>query len=107
MKNSLRTYRKRSELTIEDVAQLMGIKESSTLSRCERNRRNPCYKVVFVYHLLFDVPIEKIFDDEVKIIFNELIKNIDPLIEELKKQGETKRNNERIAFLKAFKNKKI
>ncbi|HAZ00588.1 MAG: hypothetical protein A2W90_04875 [Bacteroidetes bacterium GWF2_42_66] len=96
-------YRKKSELTIEDVAQLLELQESSTLSRCERNERKPCFEVVFTYHLLFNVSIEKLFEDEMKFTLKKIRKNIDPLITELKKQSTTRKIRARIAFLNSLK----
>jgi transcriptional regulator with XRE-family HTH domain len=110
MQNLLRTYRKKTELSIEDVAQLLNMPESSTLSRCERGFRKPTLEVIFTYHLLFEASIEKLFENDMKYTFKKIIKNIDPLIEKLKQQDYSRKIQARIQFLKNLKevtNKKL
>jgi transcriptional regulator with XRE-family HTH domain len=103
MQNLLRTYRKRTELSIEDVSQLLNMRDSSTLSRCERGYRKPNLEIIFTYHLLFEVSIDKLFENEMKYTFKKIEKNIDPLIEDLSKQEMTKRVEARILFLNSLK----
>jgi len=103
MQNLLRTYRKKTELSIEDVSQLLSMQDSSTLSRCERGCRKPNLEIIFTYHLLFEVSIEKLFENEMKIIYRKIGKNIDPLIEELSKQNLTRKVEARISFLNSLK----
>jgi|WetSurMetagenome_2_1015567.scaffolds.fasta_scaffold284029_2 DNA-binding XRE family transcriptional regulator len=103
MQNLLRTYRKKTELSIEDVSQLLNMQDSSTLSRCERGCRKPNLEIIFTYHLLFEVSIEKLFENEMKIIYRKIGKNIDPLIEELSKQNLTRKVEARISFLNSLK----
>lgn len=103
MRNLLRTYRKRTELSIEDVSMLLNMHDSSTLSRCERGYRKPNLEIIFTYHLLFEVSIEKLFENEMKYTFGKISKNIDPLIEELKKQGIHRKVEAKISFLNSLK----
>lgn len=103
MQNLLRTYRKKTELSIEDVSQLLNMQDSSTLSRCERGCRKPNLEIIFTYHLLFEVSIEKLFENEMKFIYRKIGKNIDPLIEELSKQNLTRKVEARISFLNSLK----
>ncbi len=103
MQNLLRTYRKKTELSIEDVCHLLSMQDCSTLSRCERGLRKPNLEIIFTYHLLFDVSIEKLFESEMKYTFRKIDKNIDPLLEELQKQNSTRKVEARILFLRALK----
>jgi DNA-binding XRE family transcriptional regulator len=103
MRNLLRTYRKKTELSIEDVSQLLNMQDSSTLSRCERGCRKPNLEIIFTYHILFEVSVEKLFENEMKYTFVKIAKNIDPLIENLKKQDMTRKVEARISFLKSLK----
>ncbi len=103
MQNLLRTYRKKTELLIEDVSQLLNMQDSSTLSRCERGNRKPNLEIIFTYHLLFEVSIEKLFENEMKFTFKKIEKNIDPLIKNLQNQESTKKVEARIAFLNSLK----
>lgn len=103
MQNLLRTYRKKTELSIEDVSQLLNMRDSSTLSRCERGYRKPNLEIVFTYHLLFEVSIEKLFENEMKYTFKKIAKNIDPLIENLQGQDRNRKSEARISFLNSLK----
>lgn len=103
MRNLLRTYRKKTELSIEDVSHLLKMQDSSTLSRCERGYRKPNLEIIFTYHILFEVSIEKLFENEMKYTFKKIAQNIDPLIEELKKQDPTRKVEARISFLNSLK----
>lgn len=110
MRNLLRTYRKKTELSIEDVSRLLNMQDSSTLSRCERGCRKPNLEIMFTYHILFAVSIEKLFEEEMKYTLKKIDKNINPLIENLQKQDMTKKVEARLSFLRSLKdliNKKI
>lgn len=103
MQNLLRTYRKKTELSIEDVSQLLNLQDSSTLSRCERGYRRPNLEIIFTYHILFQVSVEKLFENEMKSTFSKIAKNIEPLIEELQKQDITRKITAKISLLNSLK----
>lgn len=103
MQNLLRTYRKKSELSIENVSELLGLPDSSTLSRYERGERKPRSEIIFTYHILFQVSVEKLFEKEMNDTFLKIAKNIDPLINSLKQLESTKKNKARIVFLNSLK----
>lgn len=103
MQNLLRTYRKKTEISIDDISQLLKMKDSSTLSRCERGFRKPSLEIIFTYHLLFEVSIEKLFEKEMKQTFSKIRENIQPLINELKKQNSSKKVEARIFYLNSLK----
>lgn len=110
MRNLLRTYRKKTELSIEDVSRLLNMQDSSTLSRCERGYRKPNLEIIFTYHILFAVSVDKLFENEMKNTLKKIAVNIDPLIEDLIKQDMSRKVESKIAFLKSLKdliNKKI
>lgn len=103
MRNLLRTYRKKTELSIEDISFLLGMQDSSTLSRCERGCRKPNLEIIFTYHILFQVSIDKLFESEMKSTLVKIAENIDPLISNLLKQELTRKVESRITFLKSLK----
>jgi len=103
MRNLLRTYRKKTELSIEDVSRLLSMPDSSTLSRCERGYRKPNLEIIFTYHILFEVSVEKLFENEMKFTYATIALNIEPLIEDLMKQDITKKVEAKIAFLNSLK----
>ncbi len=103
MRNLLRTYRKRTELSIEDVSRLLNMEDSSTLSRCERGYRKPNLEIIFTYHILFEVSVEKLFENELKHTYVKIAKSIDPLIEELKNQDASRKVESKISLLNSLK----
>lgn len=76
--NFLRIVRKRSQLTQIDIAAILKISDWSNVSRWEQGHRTPNVVVLLLYHLLFDIPIESLFDRQK----NELKQIIVPRIEE-------------------------
>ena len=103
MRNLLRTYRKRTELSIEDVSRLLNMEDSSTLSRCERGYRKPNLEIIFTYRILFEVSVEKLFENELKHTYVKIAKSIDPLIEELKNQDASRKVESKISLLNSLK----
>jgi transcriptional regulator with XRE-family HTH domain len=59
--NYLRTFRKRSYLSQDEVAYLLGCKNGSKISRYERFSRTPTLETVFRYAVLFGVPGRDLF----------------------------------------------
>ena len=59
--NYLRTYRKRSYLSQDEVAYLLGCKNGSKISRYEHFTRKPTLETVFRYAVLFGVPGRDLF----------------------------------------------
>jgi DNA-binding XRE family transcriptional regulator len=103
MRNLLRTYRKRTELSIEDIAFLLSMPDSSTLSRCERGCRRPNLEIMITYHIIFQVSIEKLFENEVRNAKQKIASNIDPLINTLLEQDLNRKVEARVTFLKSLK----
>jgi transcriptional regulator with XRE-family HTH domain len=103
MKNSLRIYRRKTDIKITDIIQLLKTLDSSNLSKCERGSRKPTHEMLFVYHLIFDVSIEFFFEEEIQLVLKEIKRNIEPLIGVLKKQTQTKRITSRISSLHSLK----
>jgi transcriptional regulator with XRE-family HTH domain len=60
--NYLKLVRKRSSLTQSDIAALLNLSDYSNICRWERGHHSPNMDALMLYHLLFDVPIETLFD---------------------------------------------
>src|SRR5262245_59281885 len=58
--NYLRTYRKRSGLSQDEVAFLLGFKGGTKVSRHERFSRQPNLETVFAYETIFGVPAREL-----------------------------------------------
>jgi transcriptional regulator with XRE-family HTH domain len=59
--NYLRTYRKRSGLSQDDVAFLLGCQSGAKVSRYERFARVPTLETALTYEALFGVPARELF----------------------------------------------
>jgi len=79
------------------------MEDSSTLSRCERGYRKPNLEIIFTYHILFEVSVEKLFENELKHTYVKIAKSIDPLIEELKNQDASRKVESKISLLNSLK----
>ncbi|MCE5311430.1 MAG: helix-turn-helix transcriptional regulator [Acidobacteriales bacterium] len=59
--NYLRTYRKRSGLTQDEVAYLLGLVSGSKVSRYELYRRIPNLETALTYEAIFRTPVRELF----------------------------------------------
>ena len=57
----LRSYRKRSGLTQDELAYLAGLKDGSSISKIERLHREPELKTLLTCEALFQVPAQDLF----------------------------------------------
>jgi transcriptional regulator with XRE-family HTH domain len=103
MRNFLRTYRKKTELSIDNISFLLSMPDSTYLSRCERGKRKPTLEIILTYQIIFQASTDNLFEEQTRRTLNKISENIIPLIEYLSKQKKTKRGKERIAFLTLLK----
>jgi len=61
LENYLKTYRKHSGLTQDEIAFLLGHKNGTKISRFERFTRKPDLQTALAYQLIFGTPAEVIF----------------------------------------------
>jgi|ERR1051325_3005198 DNA-binding XRE family transcriptional regulator len=59
--NYLRTYRKRSCLSQDDVAFLLNTKKGAAVCRRERSRQTPNLPTLLAYEILFRTPVRALF----------------------------------------------
>lgn len=59
--NYLRTYRKRSGFSQEDLAFLLGVRSGAKVSRYERFARLPGLPTALAYEAIFQVPMRELF----------------------------------------------
>ena len=97
--NLLRLYRKRSGLTIADVAFLMDISNHSIISRYEKGYRTPSIELILMYHVLFDTEMDAFFDSHKERILQQLPIRLKRLIEQLNQNNETAKRTSRTKFL--------
>ena len=61
LENYLRTYRKRSGLSQNEVAYLLGCRNGTKVSRYERYTRKPSLETLFAYEVMFGAPARELF----------------------------------------------
>jgi transcriptional regulator with XRE-family HTH domain len=59
--NYLKTHRKRTGFSQDEVAFLVGMSGGAKVSRYERARRLPSLETAFAYQALFDLPLKELF----------------------------------------------
>lgn len=97
--NYLRMYRKRSQLTQNDVAFLLKLSDYSNVSRYEQGLRKPEIENLLAYHLLFDIPIESLFERQKHELKDTIRKRVEERLKELKTQPSDAKLRARITFL--------
>jgi len=99
--NYLRMCRKVSHLNQSDIAFIMRLPDSSSISRWEQGQTMPHIEVLMVYHLLFDIPIESLFERQKQSLSDRLTERIRLLLENLKVLEPSEKGSERISFLES------
>ena len=61
LQHYLRTYRRRSGLSQEEVARLLGATTGTKVSRYENFKRQPAVITVFAYEIIFNRPVRDLF----------------------------------------------
>ena len=61
LENYLRTYRKRSGLSQDEVGFLLGCQNGTKVSRYERFARKPSLETLFAYEVVFGAPARELF----------------------------------------------
>jgi transcriptional regulator with XRE-family HTH domain len=61
LQNYLRTYRKRSGLSQDEVAFLLGCRGGTKVSRYERSARKPNLETLFAYEVMFGASARELF----------------------------------------------
>jgi transcriptional regulator with XRE-family HTH domain len=61
LENYLRTYRKRSGLSQDEMAFLLGCQNGTKVSRYERFARKPNLETLFAYEVVFGAPARELF----------------------------------------------
>lgn len=81
--HDLRKHRKRSPFTQQDIAELLGNKDISQISRHETNPAHPQVELGLLYEILFGIPVSELFSNQKQSIINRLQKRIPNIIHEL------------------------
>jgi transcriptional regulator with XRE-family HTH domain len=97
--NFLRVVRKRTQLTQIDIASILRLPDIANVSRWEQGLKRPGVEVLLAYHLLFNVPIEALFERQKHELRQILIPRVHDRIAHLKTLGNDPKVTSRMAFL--------
>lgn len=98
-KNYLRQYRKLTDITQSDIGFLLNQPDNIKICRYEQGERKPPMDMILLYHLLFNVPVDSLFEIQKDNLNEDLIVRINSLIHELKQHEPSQRVRNRIEFL--------
>lgn len=102
LKNYLRTYRLKSGLTQRDVAFLLSLDSSSTISRIEKNNRTPTATILLGYCTIFNAQPGDIAPGLLLDIETAVENRADVLKKRLEKTPESPLVLQRISFLESL-----
>lgn len=97
--NYLRMYRKRSRLAQADIASILRLSDYSNISRWEKGQRKPSIELLILYNVLFDIPIEALFERQRDELRGAIGDRLRARVGELRLLKPTRRVESRIAFL--------
>lgn len=78
----LKSYRERTGVSLQDMASIIGI-DTGNLSKIEHGKLEPNLIVLFSYHLILKIPIEKLFKNHYPEITKACLGNAEELREKL------------------------
>lgn len=97
--NLLRLVRIRAPLTQGDIAAILQIADFANVSRWEQGLRSPNIDALLSYHLLFDVPVEMLFERHKTEMIPLLIPRIRERLAYLQRSDKESKTEGRIRFL--------
>lgn len=101
LKSYLRPHRRRWGFTQQEIAFLIGIKSSTSISRIERLKRIPTFEVAFALGLIFGAAPGELFPANLMDVQQSVLHRANELYEQL--QGDaSKRTRIKLDFLEAL-----
>jgi DNA-binding XRE family transcriptional regulator len=97
--NYLRMHRKRSGLSQEEVAFLLGAKDGSAVCRHERRKQTPNARTLLAYEILFHAPIRDLYGGTRSEVETGLLRRARLLLEKLMRAGRGRRTARKIETL--------
>ena len=105
--NYLRTFRKRSGLSQDEVAFLLGGENGGMVSRYEQFNRVPSLETACAYEALFGVPTSQLFAGVSKKVSNRLGRRASPLANRLGKAGADSMTARKLAMLRTIGSQRV
>lgn len=100
--NYLAKHRKQLHLTQSDIAFCLNLADYSSICRFEQGVRNPNLETLIIYHLLFDISIESLFDRQKQELQQGARTRIILLIEKLKSEPTSTSTARRLETLQSI-----
>jgi transcriptional regulator with XRE-family HTH domain len=97
---ALRSHRKRSGLTQEDVAFLIGAQSPSQVSRHENGEREPDLRAALAYHIIYDAPMRHLLPKPYRDIARHVYARAEAFAERLKESGDGLHATHRVEHLR-------
>jgi DNA-binding XRE family transcriptional regulator len=97
LQNYLRTYRRQSYLSQDEVAFLLGVATGTRVTRHEGAQRTPKLETALGYEILFGIPASELFAGEAKKVETVIRQRLPELIRQVEQKGG---NDHKFAFLK-------
>jgi DNA-binding XRE family transcriptional regulator len=104
--NYIRTHRKRTHLTQDEVAFLLGAKTSAHVCRHERLEQSPNLQTLLTYEILFRTPVRNLFEGVHQDVEQKLLRRIRLLIQKLATSGYSRMKARKIEILNEFLSKR-
>ena len=102
LENYLRTYRKQSGLSQDEVAYLLGCQNGTKVSRYERFARKPNVETLFAYEVVFGAPARELFAGAYQKVEKKMSKRAQLLTRKLNRATPDKMATRKLQILKAI-----
>ncbi len=102
LRNYLRTYRRRSGLSQEETARLLGTSSGTRVSRYENFTRLPSVGGIFGYELIFNQPARRLFGGAYEAVHRAVRARAKRLAKTLAAQAENPRTARKLRLLRAI-----
>ena len=102
LQNYLRTYRKRSSLSQDEVAFLLGCQSGTKVSRYEHSQRKPTLETLFAYEVMFGAPARELFAGVYQMVEKWILNRTQLLTRKLSRVTPTPMAARKLQILKAI-----
>ena len=100
--HDLRSYRKKTCLTQQDISELLGTKDVTQVSRLETGPISPQLEFTLLYHLLFNIPMSNFFPSQKEGLRKRLLIRIPNIIDEIRCLPPNPEHEEKITCLSSI-----
>ena len=100
--NYLKTFRKRTGISQDDLALLLGAKSGAKVSRYERWSRRPALETALAYEVIFRVPVKELFAGLYQKVEKRVTKRVQKLARKLASADPEQGTLRKLAFLQVL-----